>query len=384
MSQTDSVSSRRRNVLKTIVGTSTVGMLAGCSGGSSDGGSSDGGGSDGGGVTERSEEQDTFSLTLAEAANKANAHYKGSVLLADKVEEMSDGRIELNVIGSQQAGGPPEITQSVNQGTLDMGLSAVNNLANLTPAWLFVQLPYLWENHDALYSFFNDPEVDIVEEVNQRAYQDLENIEVLSYWGSGGGSMRHLHFSSDSKPVVPGDSSGEAIRVTESPIEGSTVSNWRYSASPVAWSETVSAMRQGVVSGIHIHYHWLFDSGMYEEINYTVETQTQDSPAILHVNNDSWSKLPSDLQDVMTSAIDEVTPKQHELDIETGVTAKESIMDEKGDDIEIYQPTDSELEQWQQVTEPVYNEWLGQEGVSEDFVEAALDYQDRSISGIDL
>jgi len=367
-------------MLKSIAGASTASMLAGCTG-DGDGG---GDGGDGGGTVEDSgdDEQDTYTLKLAESANEANAHYKGSVKLAELAEEKSDGRIQIDVICCQQAGGPPEITESVQEGTLDMGLSAVNNLAGLTPAWNFVQLPYLWKDHEGLYGFFN--EAGIIEDINAKAQENLDSIKINSYWGSGGGSFRHLHFSNDSTPKVTDDSDGEKVRVTESPVERANVGEWGFSPTPVAWSETVPAMKQGTVAGIHIHWWWLWDSGMWEQINYTVKTATQDSPAILHTNQETWDNLPSNLQDVLTEAINEAGEFQRQQDLEQGDIAEENIKDEKGDNIEIYEPTDSEFEQWRQITGPVYEEWLGEEGVKEEWVKAALEYQDYSVPGVDL
>lgn len=362
----------RRDVLKTMGAAGTLAFLAGCVGDGGDGGSTDGG----------EDEQDTYTLKLAEAANEANAHFKGSERLAELAEEKSDGRLDIDVICCQQAGGPPQITQKVQEGTLDLGLSAVNNLAGLTPAWNFVQLPYLWEDHEGLYGFVN--EADIMEQVNEKAYENLDNILINSYWGSGGGSFRHLHFSSDSTPKVPSDAQGEKIRVTESPVERANVGEWGYSPTPVAWSETVPAMKQGTVAGIHIHWWWLWDSGMWEQINYTVKTETQDSPAILHSNRETWNQLPSDLQDVLTEAIEEAGEYQRQQDLDQGSVAEQNIKDEKGDDIEIYEPTDDEIEEWRSITGPVYDEWVGKEGVPEDVVKAALDFQDYSVPGVDL
>jgi TRAP-type C4-dicarboxylate transport system substrate-binding protein len=376
----------RRKVLQTVGGSVSVGALAGCAGGG--GGGSEGDGGEMTTTAQASQDQDSYTLNLAESATQESAHYRGTELLAETIEENSDGRISVDVVCCQNAGGPPEITSSVNSGTLDMGVSAVNNLANLTDAWLFVQLPYLWSDHENLYGFWSENYGDggrgeVVERVHEAVYEDLPNIEILDYWGSNGGSMRHMHFSDDSTPVVPTDGSGQGIRVTESPIEGSTVGNWNFSSTPVAWSETTSAMQQGVVQGIHIHYWWLYASGMFEEINYTVETQTQDSPAILHINSDSWGQLPSDLQEVVTSSVAEVTPQQIEMDLEQGAEAKRMIQEENSE-IEIYSPTDSELEEWQQVTEPTYDEWLGEDGVPEEFVTSALEFQDHDVPGVEL
>jgi TRAP-type C4-dicarboxylate transport system substrate-binding protein len=378
-------------------------MLAGCTGGGGGGDGGDGGGGDGGdgggdggdgggdgGETDTggSEEQDTYTLELAEAATQANPPYKGSTMLAAPVEEKSDGRIQMDVICCGKAGGPPQITKSINSGTLDMGISAVNNLAGLTNAWLFVQLPYLWKDHENLYDFWSEAygpggQGEIVSEINDIAKENLPNVEILEYWGSGGGSMRHMHFSNDSTPKVPGDASGEKIRVTESPVEKTTVSEWGFSPTPIAWTETTPAMKQGVIQGIHLHWWWLYNSGMYEQINYTVNTYTQDSPAILQINSDSWSGLPSDMQDVLTESVAEVTPKQIETDIQTGKDAKQMALEENPD-IEVYEPTESEKAKWQEVTNPSYDEWIGKEGVKREYIETALNFQDHSVPGIDL
>lgn len=355
----------RRVALKGLAGAGTVGLtgLAGCFSGG------------GGGDDDRSQ------LAFALSGNQGSAHYEGAQLLADTVEEKSDGELTLDVICCQQAGGPPEITQSVQSGSLDIGLSAVNNLAGLTPAWLVSQLPYLWKSHQDMYEFWNN--ADVVEDINQRAYQDLDNIEVLSYWGSNGGSMRHLHFTSNPDAQTPDDLDGQKIRVTESPIEQSTIDQWNLSPSPIAWSETVSAMQQGTVSGIHIHYFWLYNSDMFEQIKYTVETATQDSPAVVHMNKDTLDNLSEDKKNILNESISEVTPQQIDMDIQQGEEAKNTIQEENPD-IEIYTPTDEELSEWQSAASSVYDEWLGEDGVAEDTVKAILEYQDYQPPGVDI
>ncbi|MFC7157193.1 TRAP transporter substrate-binding protein [Halomarina halobia] len=362
----------RREALKRIAGAGSVGLVgfSGCIGTEGDGGTN---GSSGG--------KSDATLKFALSGNQQSAHYKGAELLAETVNEKSDGRLQLDVICCQKAGGPPEIAKSVQQGTLDMGLSAVNNLAGLTSAWLFVQLPYLWKDHRNLYSFFN--EADVVKQINENAYENLNNIRIKAYWGSNGGSMRHLHLTSNAGLKVPSDASGQKIRVTESPIEKSTVGAWGFSPSPVAWSETVPAMKQGVVDGIHIHYWWLYDSGMYKQIQYTVETATQDSPAVLYVNRGTWDGLSEDLRNVLDESLDEVTPKQIEMDLKQGKTGKQRIKEEHPD-IEIYQPSDNEMEEWQRVTSGVYEEWLGKKGVEEEVVKKALEFQDYTPPGVNL
>jgi len=358
----------RREALKRIAGAGSLGLagLAGCVGLGGSGGSGGGSGNGSGGGGE------SATLKFAISGNQQSAHYTGADLLANAVDEKSDGRLQLDVICCQKAGGPPEITKSVQQGTLDMGLSAVNNLAGITSAWLFCQLPYLWQEHQSMYDFFNQS--DVVSRINEEARKNLTNVLMKAYWGSNGGSMRHLHATSKAGFTVPSGSSEQKMRVTESPIEKATVDQWGFSPSPIAWSETVSAMKQGVVDGIHIHYWWLYDSGMFNQIEYTVETATQDSPAVVQINQGSYEGLSEDLQDILDRSIEEVTSRQIELDIEQGNKGKE-LIEEENSDIQIYQPTESEMKEWRQAAAPVYEQWLGEPGVEPDFVRKAAEFQ---------
>jgi TRAP-type C4-dicarboxylate transport system substrate-binding protein len=89
------------------------------------------------------------------------------------------------------------------------------------------------------------------------------------------------------------------------------------------------------------------------------------------------------MQDVLTESVAEVTPKQIETDIQTGKDAKQMALEENPD-IEVYEPTESEKAQWQEVTNPSYDEWIGKEGVKREYIETALNFQDHSVPGIDL
>lgn len=378
MARNDERCTDRRTALEGIAAVGGAGLtgLAGCVSLGGSGGSSGESSNTSGGPGSSSEET---TLKLAYSANQRNALHKGAEMLAETVEEKSDGRLKLDLICCQKAGGPPQIMKSTQQGTMDMGFGAVNNLAGLTNAWNFCQLPYLWKDHQSMYDFWN--EADVIAEVNAKAKETLDNVLIKSYFGSGGGSFRHLHVSSDSRFEVPSGTNNQKMRVTESPVEKATVGNWGFSPSPIAWSETVSAMKQGIVEGIHIHYWWLFESGMYQSINYTVETFTQDSPSLVYINKNAYNRLPSDLQEILDESIEEVTPKQLELDIEQGKTGKREI-EESG--VEIYSPTKSELRQWQMAASETYDEMMGTKGIDEKFVKAALDFQNYSPPGVDL
>lgn len=356
----------RRETLKVVTSAGTVGLtgIAGCL---------DAGG-DGGG-------NESSTIILGYSGQEGSPQDEGARLLRDTIQEKSDGDIEVNVNCCQQVGGPVEVLESTQQQTLDMGISAVNNITEFSRAWLFTQLPYLWEEHKNMYNFFN--EADVMDDVNEKAHEDISNINILGYMGSNGGSLRHLHFTNDSTPKVPSDAQGEEVRVTESPIERTTVNEWGFNATQISWEETISAMREGVVDGIHLHYGWFYDDGVYELANYSVETFTQDSPCAIYVNSGKWESLPSDHTEVIQESLDEVIPQQIEIDLEHGEKRKEDALNENSN-LTIHETTDDELKEWMEVTEPVYDQWVGEEGVSEEVVKAALDFQDYEVPGVDL
>lgn len=356
----------RRETLKGIGGAGVVGIagLAGCIARENDGGGGN-----------------SRTLVLGYSGQEGSPQDEGARMLRDAIQEKSDDDIKVNVNCCQQVGGPVEVLESTQQQTLDMGISAVNNLTEFSRAWLFTQLPYLWEEHENMYNFFN--EAKEMEQVNEKAHDDISNIEILGYMGSNGGSLRHLHFTNDSTPKVPSDANGEEIRVTESPIERTTVNEWGFNATQISWEETMSAMREGVVDGIHLHYGWFYDDGVYDIANYSVETFTQDSPCAIYINNDTWESLPDDQTDMIQESLNEVIPEQIEIDLGHGESSKSDSVDEN-DGLTIHETTDEELKEWMEVTEPVYDEWVGQEGVREDIVKAALDFQDYSPPGVDL
>lgn len=370
----------RRQTLKRIGigGTGALVGLAGCTGqdgdGGGDGDSGDSGGSTDGDVTttmsQKTEEPDEYTLQLAHTANQNNPLFPAYDRLGNLANQKSDGRLNVQVYCCGKLAGDVGIAEALQTETIDIGSVASNNLAGLTDAFKFGDLPYIWKSLESSREVWDG---DIGEQQAQRAQEDL-GLKPLAYMNTGGGFRK---FATTNKKVkVPADSEGIKVRVTQTPVEQALVESWGANPTPIAWAETYQALQDGVVNGEHLHFVWLYFANHYEPMNYIVETDAMANVHVTLMNENSWNQLPEDLQDVLMEAAQEAEEYNNSLDAQAGANAAQQ-MEDSG--IEIYTPSDEEFQQWKELGVEIWPEFIGDDGISRQLVQDVLDAQNYSV-----
>lgn len=209
----------------------------------------------------------------------------------ERVQEKLGERIKFDVIGVEAI---PTFQQaeSVRLGAVDMMLGAANYYSGEMPlidSFKLFNLPP-WELREkGVYDFLDE------------IHRNELNVHFL---GSPFSQPVKFHFYT-TEPIDSLDSlKGKNIRI--SPVYRALVEALGASGTTIAPAEVYTALERGMLDGLAWPAIGIMDMAWDEVIKYRIEPGFYQLDGVAIVNLDSWNKLPADVQQAMTEAIQEI------------------------------------------------------------------------------
>lgn len=230
-------------------------------------------------------------------------------MLAANVEKMSNGSMKCTVYANGVMGSELELGQKVQQGTLNMALVTSTNAGSLAPSVNVLMLPYLFGSPEALMGDAGHLRSGspFRERLAQRIASEAGTLRLL---GVGTNGFRLLFTKTAPVTSIAG-LKGLKLRLPASPVLQRTWETWGAAAYPIAWSETFTAIQQGVADAYESPLDTLLKSGFYPYTKFVTENLYYAPLSFLVLTNDRWlKKLTPEQQAVLTKAAD-ATDKEH-------------------------------------------------------------------------
>lgn len=171
-----------------------------------------------------------------------NPEYNAAVAFKDYVENKSNGELTVRLFPGNQMGSVRDTTEMVQAGTLEMTLPSDGAFAGFYQPIQAWSLPYLFRSAPVAWEVMNG-------EFGDWMLKDIEEktgIKALAFSQNGFRS-----FVNNVRPIkTPADMQGLKIRTMESPVYMEMVKALGANPTPIAGSEAVMALQQGVVDGL--------------------------------------------------------------------------------------------------------------------------------------
>lgn len=210
------------------------------------------------------------------------------------VESLSNNEIEVELFPNGALGTETEMLQNTRQGNLDMAFIGIGNAVPFVKELATLTMPYLIENH-----------YDAIKATTGQLGQHWNDISIeKGGFRLLGWTYSSFRFITNSKrPVTKlADLQGLKIRIPQNKVILSTLKAWGANPVPMAWSETFTAMQQGVVDGQENPYIVNFTSKFHEVQKYLTEVHYQYSLQPLVVGEKSWKSFDQKTRDILTRA----------------------------------------------------------------------------------
>lgn len=255
-----------------------------------------------------------------------------------RVEELTEGRVEVQVFDNSQLGGERDLMEQLQSGLLQMSyISPI--FATVDPAINVMDLPFLFED---------EAHVDKVVEgqLGKDLLKDLpdKGLIPLGYFENG------FRVITNSKHPINSlaDIKGLKIRTPQAPISVAIFEALGANVTPLSFGELYSALQQKVVDGQENAYNTVASSRFFEVQQYVAETNHMWGCFVVMASGKWWNTLDKDMQTAIETAAAEAAAYQRQIFREQSAGSKAQC-EEAG--MEISYPDAAEL---RQAVAPVY------------------------------
>ena len=226
---------------------------------------------------------------------------KAADYFAKRVEELSKGKIKVEVYPNAQLGKDKVLLRKMKFNAVQMAAPSFSKFTGLVPQLGLFDLPFLFKDENHLHRVL-DGKVGqkLLDMVTKKGYV------ALAYWDNG-----FKQLTDSKRPLIkPDDCKGLKFRVMSSKV---LIEQFKaLGAIPVVlpFSEVYSALQQGVVDGQENTISNIYTKKFYEVQRYMTMTNHGYLGYLVVMSKKFWDKLPNDLKAVIKQAMKETTAKE--------------------------------------------------------------------------
>ena len=282
-----------------------------------------------------------FKVAVGDAGGSAQ-HELGKKF-AEELERLSGGKHRAKLFLHGQLGSEQDTVNEAALGTLDMSLLAINNITPFSPTVGIFTLPYVILSLDDAVKLTQGP---VGQELVENTIRDAK-VRIIGWTYTG---FRVL--TNSKKPVrTVADLEGLVIRVPKNEIMLDTYKSWGINATPMAWSETFTALQQQVVDGQDNPYLTVHSMKFYEVQKYITNIRYIFSIEPLIVSEAIFQDLDEETQQMLVEAGKAATMHSAEHLRKSEAAIREDLI-ARG--MEIVDPADGEKEFIERATQAVW------------------------------
>jgi len=201
---------------------------------------------------------------------------------ADKLAELSGGKIKVAHHHSGALGGEREVAQQIQLGAVDLGPITTAPLSTLIPEMSVFQLPYIFRDYDHLFKALDGS--DAIASYYD-AVLDKRGLKLVGFIAAG---YRGIYGHGAINSIA--DVKGRKVRVQEDKILVATFKALGMISTPIAFPEVATALQTRVIDfaegGVNTFYHNKF----YDIVKHVADVRHTHQAVALIMSKASWSK----------------------------------------------------------------------------------------------
>lgn len=276
-----------------------------------------------------------------------SAQHEGAMRFQELVETRSEGDIEVKIFANNSLGDDVQVAQQMQFGAVQAAPIPTAKLSGFNKQLQLIDLPFLFPSREVAYEFLDGP-------VGERVLGGLRDagFEPAMFWESGFKQM-----TCDMAVHEPADLEGAKFRVMESPLLIAQYQAVGANPVPIAFSETYTALQQGVVDCQENPLVSISQMKFYEVQDYLMLSNHGYLGTAFIFSKVWFDKLPQAQQDILMTAAREAGAYQRERSAAREQGYLDGIKDAGG--TEVIELTDAQKQAFRDAMDPVYDEFGG-------------------------
>jgi tripartite ATP-independent transporter DctP family solute receptor len=206
-----------------------------------------------------------------------------------------EGKGEVQAFGSSQLGKDQELLQKLKLGQVTFALPS-SVMSSVTPEFGVFEMPYIVKDRDHMRKVRDEVVMATLQEaVKKKGYR------ILGVWENG---FRQI--TNNVRPInKPADLQGIKLRTPKGEWRVKMFKAYGANPTPMAFSEVFTALKTGVIDGQENPLAQIY-SGKFQEVQkYLSMTGHVYTPAYVLVSEAQFSKIPEDVQKILTDCAQE-------------------------------------------------------------------------------
>ncbi|WP_432697845.1 TRAP transporter substrate-binding protein [Marinobacterium sp. YM272] len=276
-----------------------------------------------------------------------SAQHEGAERLKQLIEERSNGEYEVNIYPNNALGDDVQVAQQMQFGAVEAAPIPTAKLSGFNKNLQLIDMPFLFPSREAAYELLDGPIGDEVLSGLRKA-----GFEPAMFWESGFKQLTCNHAVNS-----PADLDGRKVRVMESPLLISQYKALGSNPVPIAFSETYTALQQGVVECQENPLVSISQMKFYE-VQDDLMLSNHGYLATAFIFSKTWFDQQSpENQQMLKAAVREAGEYQRERSIAREQAYLDGIEAAGGTEIVSLSP--EQLQKFSQAMTPVYDEFAG-------------------------
>lgn len=292
-------------------------------------------------------EQEVYTIKFSHVVSAGTPKGKAADLFAKRAEELSNGRIKVEVFPSTQLVDDDKVFQELKRNNIQMAAPSFSKFTPIVKEFNLWDVPFIFRDNEHLHKVMDGEVGDILKEkIAEKGFIALD------YWDAG-----FKQFSTNKTPIVlPEDAKGQKLRIQTSKVLEEQIKAMGANPQVINFGEVYSALQTGVVDGTENPLSNFYNSKFYE-VQKSLTLSNHGYLGYLVVMSEKfWSELPEDLKSVVEQAVKEATDFEREESAkdEAQLLANLNTYAKDSGKLEIYTLTSEQKAQWESTMKAIY------------------------------
>ncbi len=275
------------------------------------------------GCSSSSDSVQRYSWPLATASPEDTVTQLFAEKFAEKVEELSDGKMKIQVYPNSTLGGDRDLLETCADGDIPFIVQNTAPQVSFMNDLAVFDLPCVFDSLDDCRKKIDDPTF----------YSLISNVYTDGGYHLLGMADQGFRVMSTNKPVYSlSDFKGQKIRTMENSFHLAFWKSLGANPTPMSFSEVYIGLQQHTIDAQENPYEVIVSNNLYEQQDYVVETNHLPHLISLIVNDDFFQDLPEDEQEILTQAAEIATEYAREQS-DARIAEKVAVIEESGTQI---------------------------------------------------
>lgn len=299
---------------------------------------------------------DDFKITLklSHVFQPDEQIYKSMELIGKRITEKTNGHVNVEVFGQGQLSVYEDALEQIVRGANFISVEEPSYLGAYVPDFSALVGPCLYQSYDEWEAM---GETDLVKDLTAKAEEKGIHILSLNY------EFGFRSLCTNKEVHTPEDLKGTKLRSTKSPLFVNTINAMGGVATPMSFTECISAIQSGVVEGFEGSESTLQDTGAWEVVKKVGLTRHFIAVRGVYINSDVYNSIPEEYRKVIDEEF-EYGAKECRAAVEASYDATVEKLKSEG---VVFNEVDAEA--FAKACKPVYDDLVKNSGCTEGIYE---------------